>query len=187
MKDQENLYFIAIVLPGDLSNLVRAVQQDFSDRFQSHKSLQVVPHITLKAPFRLPADAHHQVLGWFRDLCVQVPPFGLHLQDFGTFNNPKHPVIFIKPELNDPLAALQKNIIQDFYRAFDGLKINAAELDFKPHITIAYRDLLPDNFQKAWEEFKDRRFEKTFSVHSYHLLKRDETAWQVIRQNDLKS
>ncbi|MDZ7681592.1 MAG: 2'-5' RNA ligase family protein [Fodinibius sp.] len=50
--------------------------------------------------------------------------------------------------------------------------------DFTPHMTVAYRDLSPDNFERAWEDFQDRSFDYSFEVNSIVLLKHDYQRWK---------
>lgn len=184
--ENQNLYFIAIVLPEELSKKVTEVQNEFAERFESSKSLNVMPHITLKAPFTLPAFAHNHVLDWFASLIIEIPSFQLELENFDAFKNPKHPVIFIKPSPNDSLSSLQKILIQEFYRTFDDIEVSGTELIFKPHITVAYRDLQPEMFEMAWPEFRDREFSGTLQVNSFQLLKHNGKAWHIIQRFDLK-
>ena len=184
--ENHNLYFIAIVLPNELSRKVIQVQNEIAERFESSKALKVLPHITLKAPFGLPAFAHNHVLDWFSELLIDIQPFQLELENFGAFKNLKHPVIFIKPGANEALSILQKIIIQEFYRTFDDVEMNGTELIFKPHITVAYRDLQPEMFNKAWPEFKNREFSGLLHVNSFQLLKHDGKSWHIIQRFDLK-
>ncbi|MCF2447262.1 2'-5' RNA ligase family protein [Dyadobacter sp. CY345] len=184
--ENQNLYFIAIVLPEEISRQVIEVQKEFAERFDSRRSLRVMPHITLKAPFRLPPIVHNHLLNWFLDLVVEIPSFQLELKGFDAFKNPKHPVIYIKPSLNDSLFSLQRVLIQQFFDSFDDAKPNNTELVFRPHITVAYRDLQPEMFERAWLEFRDKKFSGTFVVNSFQLLKHDGKSWNIIRRYDLK-
>ena len=179
----QNLYFIAIVLPDELCKQVVEIQNEIADRYQSQKSLKVIPHITLKAPFVLPAFSHHHVISWFSDLIVGISPFTIELKDFDSFRNPKQPVIYIKPLPSKALSNLQKMIIQEFYKTFDTIEIGGTELSYKPHVTVAYRDLKPKMFELAWPEFKVKNFSGEFLATGFQLLKHDGKMWHVIEHH----
>lgn len=182
----ENLYFMAITPPEDISNKIIRIQEDISIRFGSRVSLKVMPHITLKAPFKIPSVAHPIVLDWFENLDLNVSRFDLELKDFGAFHNKNQPVIFINPEPNVSLMKLQSEILEEFQNAFPGISIMNLEINFHPHLTVAYRDLTVDEFRKAWPEFKVKKFSETQEVHNFHLLKHDGKRWNIIRSVSLK-
>ena len=182
----EDLYFLAITPPLDLSKKITEIQEDIASRFGSRASLKVMPHITLKAPFKFPAAAHLVVLEWFENLNVQVPRFDLHLKNFGAFRNKNKPVIFIRPEPAVPLMQLQKQILSKFENSFPDVPLMDLEKNFHPHMTIAYRDLKIDSFQAAWTEFQSREFSDIFEVANFHLLKHDGKKWHIIQSYSLK-
>lgn len=182
----ENLYFLAITPPDDISKKVTVIQEDIASRFDSRASLKVIPHITLKAPFKFPVAAHEIVLEWFENLNIDISGFDLQLKDFGAFHNKNRPVIFIKPEPNVSLMLLQKQILTEFVNSFPNVSIMDLELNFHPHMTVAYRDLNADSFQAAWPEFQSKVFSETFEVNNFHLLKHDGKKWNIIRSYSLK-
>src|SRR5438874_7853693 len=118
MSERSNLYFIAIVPPDEICEAVTTIKQDFADHFKSKKALKVIPHITLKAPFKFPVQDHTELLRWFESTPVFVHPFQQELKNFGCFANKRNPVIFIEPVMNESLAMLQKNVISHFINAF---------------------------------------------------------------------
>ena len=183
--ENQNLYFVAIVLPDELCEKIVEIQSEIADRFNSRKSLKVVPHITLKAPFTLPEFAHIHLLNWFANLIVKIPSFQVNLEDFGAFKNTKQPVIYIKPIANEALTNLQKLIVQEFYRTFEDVQIGSSELVYKPHVTVAYRDLKPEMFERAWPEFEIEKFSGTFLVNGFQLLKHDGKMWHIIEHHQL--
>ena len=184
MEDQ-NLYFIAIVLPEELAKQVVEVQRDIADRFQSRKALKVMPHITLKAPFPLLAADHDYLLQWFSNLTIKISSFDVDLRGFDSFRNPKHPVIYIKPVPNLDLMDLQKALIRQFYTAFNSSAASGTEASFKPHVTVAYRDLEPEAFNSAWPEFMTKPFSGSFLVSGFQLLQHDRRKWNVIATHNL--
>ncbi|TDE18181.1 2'-5' RNA ligase family protein [Dyadobacter psychrotolerans] len=177
----QNLYFIAIIPPEDVCDEIITIQRYLADRFQTRKSLKVVPHITLKAPFACLATEHQNVVDWFDRLHLSVKPFSVELNDFGSFPNSKQPVIYIKPEENQSLTELQKSLLSQFQTIFPENEVKKLELIFRPHLTVAYRDLKPEFFRVAWKEFSVRKYGASFDVGHIHLLLHDQVKWNLIR------
>jgi 2'-5' RNA ligase len=55
-----------------------------------------------------------------------------------------------------------------------------ASRPFVPHMTVAFRDLTPDNFELAWAEFRDRKINFEFEATNLTLLAHDEQKWNVL-------
>lgn len=179
-----NLYFIAVIPGQQLQERVIEIERDFARRFDSRRALKVMPHITLKAPFRLPVSLHDHFLNWFDHLKLPDTPFVVTLKGFGAFNNKEKPVVFVNPVANASLALLQSEIINAFRTVAPRL-VHPADKNFNPHMTIAYRDLTPDNFESAWKEYQDKEFEDQFTINAVHLLQHDQTKWNLISSRPL--
>jgi 2'-5' RNA ligase len=177
----ENMYFLAITPSETVSKKVIEIQQDIASRFQSQASLKIMPHITLKAPFRFPENEHESVLDWFSNLPVSMEPFRIELKNFGAFPNRNKPVLFISPEPGPELMSLQKQIIGSYQESFPLEKMMNYEVDYHPHLTVAFRDLQPASFEQAWAEFKEKEFNESFQVSHFHLLQHQVKQWQIIR------
>lgn len=182
----ENLYFIAIIPPKEISDEITAFQLDFAHHFNAKAALKVIPHITLKAPFKLPVSDHSGLQQWFQKLFIYSGPFQIELRNFAAFPNKYKPVVYVNPIINEPLYALQKEIIRSFRISYPELEIADIELKFKPHITIAYRDLMPDKFSEAWDLYKTKEFRAVFDVNSFHLLQHNGKMWNIIETASLR-
>ncbi|WP_221390935.1 2'-5' RNA ligase family protein [Dyadobacter sp. NIV53] len=183
---KENLYFLAIIPPALICEEIISIQQYIATRFQSGAALKVIPHITLKAPFRFLSDQHENVIQWFDQMSINVVPFSLELKGFAAFENPKQPVIYVKPNFNPPLFDLQKQISHNFNTAFPDLALKNTELPFKPHLTIAYRDLKPQFFEEARKEFQTKNYEATFLITDFRLMQHDGKHWDSIRSYQMQ-
>jgi len=176
---KENLYFIALIPKRELREKVNKFKTDFANRFNSNKALKVYPHITLKAPFKCSANAHAELVKWFSDLHIRQKHFSIQLKNFGAFHNKKSPVVYVNPVVTKELKFMQKEIIASFSSLFPG-DIHSGDVEFNPHVTIAYRDLEPAMFTKAWEEYKAKKFEAEFEVDAFYLLQHDTKKWNII-------
>jgi 2'-5' RNA ligase len=59
------------------------------------------------------------------------------------------------------------------------------ERPFRPHMTIAFRDLKKPKFYEAREEFRKRKFVRTFPVEDIVLLKHNGRSWDIISRAEL--
>jgi 2'-5' RNA ligase len=180
----QNLYFIALISRRELREKITAIKHDFATRFNSRTALKVYPHITLKAPFKLAASAHNELMKWFTDLHVLQQSFTVQLKNFDAFNNKKNPVIFVRPVITKDLQSLQQQIIASFSSAFPAL-LHPVDKEFHPHITVAYRDLTPEMFTKAWSEYQHKTFDASFDVDAVYLLQHDSKKWNIIATHNL--
>jgi 2'-5' RNA ligase len=179
MIEKQNLYFIALIPQRQVYEEVTGFKKDFATRFSSTKALKVMPHITLKAPFKLISSGHARLMQWFQRLNINLPPFDIELNNFGAFPDAEKPVVFVHPVINTSLYSLQKEIITGFKNAYPE-QLHRVDVKFKPHMTIAYRDLDPGNFQSAWREYKSKEYKAVFEVQSFFLLQHDTKKWNVI-------
>lgn len=178
--EKESIYFIAVIPPNNICESITASRMDFADRFESKAALKTIPHITLKAPFKLTPPDQSDLRRWFGALSFQTGPFQIELKNFSAFNNKRHPVIFVNPVLNAPLSSLQKEIISSFQFTYPEIPVTEQEMKFHPHITIAYRDLSFANFSEAWKEYQKKEYQGIFDVDSFALLQHDGRVWNVI-------
>lgn len=179
-----SLFFIALIPDKDLRKKINTIKEDFSQRFESHKALKVYPHITLKAPFKCSVEGKKELLNWFSETSIQQKPFLIHLKGFGAFHNKKSPVVFINPMPSQELMEMQKELMIGFNSIFPAY-MHPVDIGFKPHITVAYRDLSPQMFSLAWPEYEDKIFKDVFAVHSIYLLEHDTKKWNVIDERKL--
>jgi 2'-5' RNA ligase len=181
-KKSENLYFIAILPPEPLYTEALTLKQHFKDRYNSKAALNSPPHITLHMPFKWKESKEAELVSSLEKFSEKQKPFEIRLAGFGAF---KPRVISIDVKKDEALAVLQKNL-----KRFCKTELNLFNADYKefayhPHLTLAFRDLKKAEFYKAWEEFKDKRFEATFRVDSIALLKHDGKEWKKFKSLSL--
>lgn len=178
----ENLYFIALLPHEAVSNDITAFRKDFAENYDSSKALRNMPHITLKAPFKLPAAEHDELLQWFANIRPGVETFTVELEDFGSFDNKNNPVIYVKPIMTPRLEALQKAILNSFEHAYPHIPVAYTERTFHPHMTIAYRDLTPEQYARAMDVYRHKKYSATFRAEGFCLLQHNGREWRVIAE-----
>lgn len=182
----EHLYFIAIIPPQDICDEITVFKNEMSELYQSKAALKIIPHITLKAPFKLAAPKHAGLFTWFEELYTGTESFEIELENFGAFHNKQNPVIFVHPVMNTALAIIQQEIVRSFHNHFPEINIMDVERKFSPHITIAYRDLQFEQFEQAWSIFRNRAYKASFTVNEIHLLEHDGKKWNSIQKHKIQ-
>lgn len=182
---RENLYFIALIPHDTVADEVTDFKSDFAMNYNSSRALRSMPHITLKAPFKLLSQQHSDLLEWFSNLRPDVHAFNVELEDFGSFDNKNNPVIYVKPLMTPQLERLQKRIIESFEKAWPHIGIMQTERKFSPHMTIAYRDLTPEQYERAMDVYRHKKYSAAFRADRFCLLMHDTVKWNVIAEKPL--
>ena len=177
------LYFIALLLPDQVSASVDQIKHDIAANFQSKAALRSPPHITLHMPFRLPDKKKEKLNMVLESFAQNHMPFELTIKGFGAFP-PR--VIYIGVAPNEQLDSLQAALLREMRREMNTFNGNYKERGFHPHITIAFRDLKPRNFKAAWEIYQKETLFSQFIVPRITLLKHDGKLWKVDKQYKLR-
>jgi len=180
-KIKNRLYFIGILPPPALSQQITQIKQEFADTYGPQYALRILPHITLQNPFKAPPTMEGAFFDLLTSFAATQKPFQVRLNGFGCFPNKVSPVIFINVELNDDFALLHKNLM-NFLRKEFGFSHLLARSTFSPHLTIAYKDMTPEQFERAWTDFEHRPFEATFDVNHFYFLRHDGRGWEILEE-----
>ncbi len=172
-------FFLALVPPAALADDIVALQQQFAATYQSRKALNSPPHITLQPPFLWPLAEQSVLVTTLQDFAQARSPVPVELDGFGAFP-PR--VIFLHPPPTPPLLALQRELQATCTQS---LAIAPDPRPFRPHLTVAFRDLKPAAFRQAWPRFAEREFRAEFLARELTLLCHDGQRWQIARQFSL--
>lgn len=179
MKAQKmkSLYFIAIVPPPELSETIRGIQKDFVDNYQSVKAYNNFPHITIIPPFY--AEVEAKLTDQFKNINTLVTPFEITLNNYGFFDKKRGPVVYLKPMLQPALNQLKND--------FSILSPVALHEYYTSHLTVAFRDLSYEQFLKAKEIYRHKKFQAVFPVYEVGLYKHINRKWKLIAELALKN
>ncbi len=171
-----DLYFIALLLPPSAARQVERYQVWARDTFDSQAALRSPPHVTLQSPFKL-GDDDNKVLKSVLTVCAgQTPAIDVTLSGFGAFP-PR--VVYIDvvrtPELMTVQSALSRHLKVTFGIGCD----LPVDRPFRPHVSVAFRDLKRSQFRKLWAEVRDKSFTEQFQVTGMALLRHDGRCWRV--------
>lgn len=166
-------YLIAILPPQELSLLIDNVRKECSKKFGVFKALRPPVHITLL--FLLDKDDSSEAqLVKSLEAVRNFKPFTQKLENYDAFTG--NEVVFIKALVNKEITSLYRNIKKIVGAASKDLKSQIS-----PHITIAYRDL-KDKFPAIHEHYKNEKFEASFQVDHFTLLKHDRIQWNILKE-----
>lgn len=172
---KQALYFIAILPPDNIAARVQEVKKEFVNKYNSEEAYNNPPHFTLIAPFKIPEKTEETIIPQLIFFAEDQKSFTVNLSGFNHFRDD---VIYIDVADHSPMRTLHGNLIEHLQNEMGFSDKTARPKSLTPHMTVAYRDLTSENFQKAWKEFKNRPFDYSFEVNSITLLKHDYTQWQ---------
>lgn len=168
------LYFIAIVPPAQIRNEIHLLKESFRDSYQSKAALNSPPHITLHMPFQWKETKEEKLLLALKKFAAGKSDVEVQLNGFSCFA-PR--VIYINVLESEPLRILQTELHRFCKAELNLFNAQYRAMPFQPHITLAFRDLKKDKFERAWTEFKERKFTGNFMVKKITLLKHDGKIW----------
>ena len=172
----ERLFFVALLPPENVQQKATKIKEYFSQVYHSRAALKSPPHITLQPPFKwnladLPILQQH-----LQEFAQSKAPIPLSLDGFGSF---RQRVIYINVIKTPELIAIQRQFWKYLESSLGIIDEMAKKRPFSPHLTVAYRDLTRDNFQKAWSEFTDKEFLFEFIIPQLTLLIHNGKHWQI--------
>jgi 2'-5' RNA ligase len=169
-----SLYFLAFIPPEIIKQEVTILKEEICLKYAAKHALKLPAHITLQAPFKINEEDKVTLLEVLTRFAEKERPLEINLSGFGSFP-PR--VIFIDVQNKQPIIEFHDRL----QRALSKISnLQGAEYrKLHPHVTLATRDLKEENFQVAWNDFKDRKYSATFQANSIYLLRHNGKAWKV--------
>ncbi len=172
---QMKRFFIALLPPQAIQDYANEIKQQFAVHYESHQAQKSPPHITLQPPFEWASDPSHLEQS-LREFAAQSAPVPITLEGFSAFP-PR--VIYINVLKTPELLTLQKQVM-DYSETRLGIVDSAAKhRAFAPHMTVAFRDLTKQNFNLAWQEFRDKSLHFEFVADHLTLLLHNGQRWTI--------
>ena len=175
------LYMFALMPTNEVSSYIQSRREELFERFGFSKALKPPVHITLYDPFHIKkesAASFENAVDQLQKWADSQPPFQIDLQDYGFFENPKTPVVYIDVKKTSKIKDLQANFIKK-------LKQYIATEDkpktYKPHVTIGYRDITPDVFPAIKNYYSNQTFSASFACSTFYLWRHNGQNWQILK------
>ncbi len=170
---QNHSYFIAITLPEPLRSEIENLKRHISVTYHTKSVLKSPAHITIIPPFFWGNET--ELLEELNEFTC--PPFTIQLKNYQRFNQR---VVYIDVVENSQLMHLYEMFNTRFYERFSGLNKKRPYV-FHPHITIGNRDWKPEQFNKCWNDFKDKEYSAQFEYTKLTLLKNINSLWVNVK------
>ena len=179
MNQSKQRFFIALVPPPDIEQHITEIQQYFAEHYNSRGALNSPPHITLQPPFHSLAEDVPKLEESLNQFSVNRRPIPVTLSGFAAFA-PR--VIYVDVVKSPELLEIH-SYLMSYLEANLGIVDRVSQSrPFVPHMTVAFRDLTKDNFQRAWLEFAGRSLHFEFTASALTLLLHDGSRWNISNQ-----
>ncbi len=176
-------FFVALIPPPEVHAEATQLKEYFRDRYNSQAALRSPPHITLQAPFEWPAEHGERVIRALTEFRCSVPVIPIRLSGFGAFP-PR--VIYLDVEHTSALMTLQTELSVYLAETLQVMDPRSRDRPFRPHLTVAFRDLKPVAFRQAWPEFQHRAVHFSFELSTFALLRHLGKQWLIYKTFDLQ-
>ncbi|RZM77461.1 2'-5' RNA ligase family protein [Leptolyngbya iicbica LK] len=178
----QSRYFLALMPPPDIQAAATALKHYFRENYRSQAALKSPPHITLQAPFTWPDEERDRLFATLAAFRPSALPIPVHLSGFGAFP-PR--VIFLAVQPTPALMQLQAELSQYLAATLDLVDRRSRDRPFRPHLTVAFRDLKPAAFRHAWPEFEQRSADYRFTSSAITLLRHTGKTWITLRDIEM--
>jgi 2'-5' RNA ligase len=175
MPERTAIYMIAIIPPEPINSEVQEFKKIVADKYRSKEALRRPVHITLIPPFQTNEKEEKKFRNFVEGFAAKQTPFEIAFDGFEKFGNR---VIYVHPIITDEFKKMEKQLSTLFYKSFPFDR--GASSGFHPHMTIAFKDLTPDMFVPAWNEFQDTLYRRRFMLDNICLLRHNGKEWVVI-------
>jgi len=170
------LYFLAIIPPTPIYEQVHELKLHFSREYHSSHALNSPPHITIIPPFKISPHSVPALVHFLRENAAFFQAYEVLLDGFGCF---KPRVIYINPRISQQFTDARNQLLIRFYESFPQQRQDTRP--FHPHMTVAFKDLAPTMFSRAWPIVSGMGFSASFRLVELVLLKYDSGKWVVFQ------
>lgn len=182
--EKRKQYFVAIIPPPPAYDEAHALKVYLSEKYGTKAALKSPPHITLHMPFLWNEEKERKLVTKLQEFARKFDPIKLCLDNFSSFP-PR--VIYLNVTESDLLNILQQNLHRFFKRELNIFNANYQDKPFRPHLTLAFRDLKKPQYHDAWRELSDREYKSEFIADKIALLKHNGKSWDVLKEFLLES
>lgn len=174
------MYYIALLCPPAVNEKVLQFKYWMRDRFGCIAALKSPAHITLIPPFWLEETKEMELLQAFQSFTSDMSELNIELNGFSHFGKK---VLFVQVKDNPAIEEL-KNQAEDHFTSIFPANIKKDDRSFHPHVTIATRDIMPSDSDRAWDHFSKKDFTAHFITRTISLLKLSPGKWNVLSQRN---
>jgi 2'-5' RNA ligase len=173
-----SLFFLAVLPNEQVSVFCTGLKNILCQRFGVCHALKSPPHITLVMPFRAGEEDLAVLASRLRSVSIQHFPFHLQFQGYDHFGDR---VIFAQAMPSEPLSVLRDAVLHALPEAL-ARQVTTRSSGFHPHLTLAHRDLSPEQFQEVWSYLTSIPLEHESRIDAVCLLVHEQKRWHVVER-----
>ena len=87
--------------------------------------------------------------------------------------------IYLNSQISQEFTEARRQLLHQFYDIFPQTRQDTRL--YHPHMTVAFKDLTPAMFSKAWPVVKAMGFSSSFTIEELVLLKYESGKWVAFR------
>ncbi len=174
-------FFVGLLPPEEVRVKANEIKGVMRDRYASKAAFRSPPHVTLLAPFDWPVRDVANLGSALNAFAATQAPIPMTLNGFAAFA--PH-VIYINVVKRDRLMTVQSKLLDYLEEQIGLVSKRDRNRSFVPHLTVAFRDLKPNMFRKAWSVFEHQEIHFDFTVHQLTLLAYDGKMWTAKEHYD---
>ncbi|NVJ87202.1 MAG: 2'-5' RNA ligase family protein [Algoriphagus sp.] len=167
-------YFLAILPPLDFLSQVHQLKLEIREAFGIKYALKSPPHITVRMPFLYNELKEDKLVTLLSSFSKEYEQFPIHVRGTDEF---RRRVIFLDIQAGEALFKFQREL-RIFCKRNLFLQDELSDLNFHPHMTVAFRDVKKQQFDSVFNFIKERDLSADFEVKSYFLLKHKNGLWE---------
>ena len=170
-------YAVVLTFPQEITKGIEVLRNKYNK-----SEYEIVPHITLKMPFRIFTDKK-QVIETLNKIAKKTESFEIKMNGISYFENPTSSAVYIALKDNLSVYNLHKTIVF----ALNGLiqevgKVNFELDNYIPHITIG-ESISNLDVQKVKQELSTYKPSHTIFIDSFSLFSADDNLkWKYIKK-----
>lgn len=176
MEAKKHIFMFAIMPPAGLAKQIDGERLYFAEKYNSRAALKPPVHITIYPPFTDTEDLPERAKGLHQWASTRES-LNIDLRNFDWFDNRRSPVLYIHVERSRELTDLRAAFMIRLKEHLPEVELMG---EYKPHITIGYRDIPEELLPQIREEYATRAFEGTFEAFSILLWEHNGQRWNVV-------
>lgn len=177
-----NRYPLVAYVDEALTAKVRTIQQQLSDLTGSHACLDVWdPHISVGSEVWLKDDELDDYASELKAATANTPPFLVTIANFGFIDNwsgGKLPGNTPYGVFLDVVVTPELQHLVELIRPVCAARRQYFEMPwpYHPHITIAFKDLTQEGYEKAKQLFEKQPFSVRTAIDSFSIVRHNEVS-----------
>lgn len=168
-------YFLALMPPTPLADQLAQLKGQIQERFQVKYAVKSPSHLTLKMPFSYNEAKEEKLQGLLLRFLEEQAPFTVKIAGVGSFGQR---IIYHRVNSCESLLTLQAGLRAHCRKSLH-LVEELSDRNFQPHLTIAYKDLKPGQFDEVLAFAREQAIAAEFLADRLFLLKKVEGRWKI--------